>query len=97
MAAPSNALQDEKPNNSDPEVRNNQEHPNNSNNPMDPDSIFNALGFGWFQAKFIIFTTYGMLFPQAAVLVFNFIGADLPHRYLSFDYIYICLDRTYFF
>ena len=77
MVVPSNTPQDEKPN-PDPEVTNNQEHPNS---PMDTDSIFNALGFGWFQAKFIIFTTYGMLFPQAAVLIFNFIGADLPHRY----------------
>ena len=44
------------------------------------DAILERLGFGWFQLKFILFASYGMLFPQAAIFIYNFLGADPPHR-----------------
>lgn len=47
---------------------------------FDPDAVLQLLGFGWFQVKFLVFMAYGMVFPQAAVLVWNFLSASPLHR-----------------
>ena len=47
---------------------------------FDSDAILQSLGFGWFQVKFLVFMAYGLAFPQAAIFVYNFLGATIPHR-----------------
>lgn len=59
------------------------------NKAFNADAIFTHLGFGWYQWKFIFWVGYGLLFPQAAILMYTFVGFVPRYRFDShFDILF---------